>query len=288
MAEPTFIGGAFRSGTTLLRAMLAQHSTIASGLETYWFDLDLTDKQAPQLQDRLGKLCRFFNVDMPRLQDIAAQAASAEQFLDLFMGEVARREGKSRWAEKTPGNVAHMGRILRFWPQARILHIVRDPKDVFASLHQGGKSGGPAGFAEIWCNIVGKARRDAASMGIVGKSYLELRYETLVTAPEQTMRQVLDFIGAAWEPNVAQFAGKQDDFDKVLAVTGKSSTTLEALRLPLNQDKIGAWARIVTPEDIAAVRREVAARGFGEMFAADEAASEKIWNRATGPAAAAQ
>jgi hypothetical protein len=34
MQAPTFIGGIFRSGTTLLRAMLAQHSTIASGLET--------------------------------------------------------------------------------------------------------------------------------------------------------------------------------------------------------------------------------------------------------------
>ena len=38
--SPIFIGGLFKSGTTLLRAMLGQHSAIASGLETQWFKMD--------------------------------------------------------------------------------------------------------------------------------------------------------------------------------------------------------------------------------------------------------
>jgi hypothetical protein len=108
-----------------------------------------------------------------------------------------------------------------------------------------------------------------------------------VTEPERSMRAVLAFIDAPWEPQVAQFAGKQDEFDKVLAVTGKASTTLDRLREPLNQDKLGAWAKLVTPQEIAEVRREVAARGFGEMFAADELASERIWQRTSGTAGAA-
>lgn len=40
---PIFIGGLYKSGTSLLRAMLGQHSNIASGLETFWFDLQLND-----------------------------------------------------------------------------------------------------------------------------------------------------------------------------------------------------------------------------------------------------
>ena len=40
LRAPIFIGGMFKSGTSLLRAMLGQHSAIASGLETYWFDWD--------------------------------------------------------------------------------------------------------------------------------------------------------------------------------------------------------------------------------------------------------
>lgn len=284
IGNPTFIGGAFRSGTTLLRAMLAQHSAIASGLETYWFDCDPQARDTPAFNDRLDKLSHFFEIERATLDSLAAQAGSSAQLLDLFMGEVARRQGKPRWAEKTPGNVAHIGEILAYWPRAFILHIVRDPKDVFASLDSGGKSGGPAGFANLWCSVVAKGRRDAAALGIVGSQYLELRYETLVTAPEATMRQVLDFIGLPWEPQVARFTGKQDEFDKVLAVTGKASTTLDALRQPLNQDKLGAWARLVTPQQIEAVRHEVAARGLAEMFAEDEAASERIWRNAAADA----
>ncbi len=284
--SPTFIGGAFRSGTTLLRAMLAQHSAIASGLETYWFECDPRGRDTPAFRDRMDKLASFFEIDRALLDDFAARSSSPAALLDRFMGEVARRQGKPRWAEKTPGNVAHIKEILAYWPGAHILHIVRDPKDVFASLERGGKSGGPSGFADIWCNVVAKGRRDAAALGIVGSQYLELRYETLVTAPEATMRQVLDFIALPWEPQVARFAGKQDEFDKVLAVTGKASTTLDALRQPLNQDKLGAWARLVTPQQIEAVRHEVAARGFGEMFAEDEAASERIWRNAAAEGAA--
>jgi len=275
MVAPIFIGGAFRSGTTLLRAMLSQHSSIASGLETYWFDCDFDDG-GMALRERTAKLAQFFDLERGAIEAVIAKSSSAEQFLDLFMAEVARRQGKPRWAEKTPGNVAHMARILAYWPQAHVLHIVRDPKDVFASLHSGGKSGGPEGFAKTWCDIVGKARRDAAALGIAGSRYFELRYESLVTAPQRTMRDVVAFVGAPWEATVARFAGKHEDFDKVFAATGKSSTTLERLRLPLNQDKIGAWHKLVTPAELAILRREVAARGFGEMFAADEAAAERI------------
>ena len=50
------------------------------------------------------------------------------------MDELARKEGKPRWAEKTPGNIAHIDRIWKAWPDAQIVHIIRDPRDIFASL----------------------------------------------------------------------------------------------------------------------------------------------------------
>jgi hypothetical protein len=272
---PIFIGGAFRSGTTLLRAMLAQHSKIASGLETYWFECD-PRRRDDAFNERMRKLATFFDLEHDTVDRYAAAARSPAQLLDLFMAEVARRQGKPRWVEKTPGNVAHIEQILDYWPVAKLLHIVRDPKDVFASLHAGGKSGGPDGFAEMWCGIVGKARRDVQALGIDGRNYLELRYEMLVTSPESVMRRALAFVDAAWEPAVARFSGKEDDFDRVFRATGKASTTLDQLRRPLNSDKLGAWSSIVSQQEIDAVRRAVAARGFGEMFASDEAISERI------------
>ncbi|MBT5190889.1 MAG: hypothetical protein HOM07_00975, partial [Rhodospirillaceae bacterium] len=63
--SPIFIGGLMRSGTTLFRAMLSQHSAIASGLETHWFDIDWPNQQArggEPLREYLHRIGDFFEI----------------------------------------------------------------------------------------------------------------------------------------------------------------------------------------------------------------------------------
>jgi hypothetical protein len=274
-ASPIFIGGMMRSGTTLLRAMLGQHSAIASGLETYWFDWDWPNRDRAEVAGRIERLAVFFDMPLPGVRALAAECASAEAFLDHLMMASAAAAGKRRWAEKTPGNVAVMPRILAFWPDARIVHIRRDPKDVYASLRKSGKAGGPEAFAERWCAVVGGAECDKPALGArLDGSYTELLYEALVTAPEAVMRPLLAFLGEPWEAGVARFAGKPDEFDKVLQVTGKRSDVLDRLARPLGDESVGAWRREVPAEEIAALRRAVAQRGHGALFAGIEAAAE--------------
>lgn len=273
--SPIFVGGMMRSGTTLLRAMLGQHSAIASGLETYWFDWDWANRATPAVAERIERLAAFFDMPLAELRALAAGSASAEAFLDGLMATVAAAAGKRRWAEKTPGNVAVMPRILAFWPDARILHIRRDPKDVYASLRKSGKAGGPEAFAERWCATVGVAERDKPTLGPRPDGcYMELLYEELVRAPEPVMRRVMAFLGEPWEAGVARFAGKRDEFDKVLQVTGKRSDVLDRLARPLGDESVGAWRREVPAEEIAALRRAVAQRGHAALFAGIEAAAE--------------
>jgi hypothetical protein len=261
---PIFIGGMLRSGTTLLRAMLGQHSAIASGLETHWFDWDWAGRDTPEMAARLERLAVFFDTDAAAVRSLAADSPSAEGFLDRFMAAYAAAAGKRRWAEKTPGNMAVMPRIRAFWPEARLVHIRRDPRDVYASLRKSGKDGGPQAFAARWCGIVGQAERDKPAPG--ASNYLELQYEDLVTRPEPVMRRLLDFLGESWEPAVARFDGKPEEFGKVLAVTGKRSDVLGRLGRPLAADSIGAWQGAVPPAEIDAVRAAVAQRGFAALF----------------------
>lgn len=72
---------------------------------------------------------------------------------------------------------------------------------------------------------------------------LSIRYEDLIANPEKTMRRVLQFVGEPWQAAVAHFAGRDDEYDKVLRVTGKASTTLERLRKPLTDERVGLWRR---------------------------------------------
>ena len=268
---PIFLGGMMRSGTTLLRAMLGQHPAIASGLETYWFDWDWQGRTAPAMSERLDRLAAFFDMPVTEVRSLAAACSSAEAFLDRLMSSLAAAAGKPRWAEKTPANVAVMPRILAFWPDARIIHIRRDPKDVYASLRKSGKAGTPQSFVERWSAVLAVAERDKAA---AGAHYTETTYEGLVRAPEAVMRDLLDFLSEPWEPAVASFAGKPDEFDKVLHVTGKRSDVLDRLGRPLGDESIGAWRREVPADEIAALRHAAAALGHGELFARIEADAE--------------
>ena len=262
--EPIFIGGLFRSGTSLLRAILGQHPNIAAGLETYWFDIDWDNLSAEKNRERLRRLAVFYSRDLRNIEQMAAQSPNVGAFLTQLFDDYARKQGKGRWAEKTPGNIIHAQRLFQLWPTAKLIHIVRDPRDVLASLRQTKKWDDPDHFADMWCTFfaaAGKAKQ-ARSEG----QFLEIRYERLVNNPETVMRGVIDFIGEPWHPAVGTFEGKADEFDIVLKATGKASTTLDRLRRPIGQDRVGLFPRFVTGTELERVHARVTAAGLGNVY----------------------
>src|SRR6185295_11687317 len=111
---------------------------------------DMGARGTPEFDDHVTRIARLFGANIAAARKQAAACASAEDFLERFMANYAKRLGKPRWAEKTPANVAHVARILRHWPRARILHIVRDPRDIYASLVEAKKDGGADAFVARW------------------------------------------------------------------------------------------------------------------------------------------
>jgi hypothetical protein len=256
----------FKSGTSLLRAMLGQHSAIASGLETYWFDWNWSARESASMKVMYGRLAHFFDMSVAEVTGMAMRSETAEDFLETLMAEVARRQGKPRWAEKTPGNIAHADRIWAAWPDAKIVHIIRDPRDVFASLVEARKWDSPEEFADRWVSTIGRGLRLKGEINPSDKSYLAIRYEDLIAASEQTMRRVIDFIEEPWEAAVAQFTGRPEDFDKVLEATGKASTTLERLKEPLSGERVGIWPQVLTQNQLMEIKRAINARGYGDIY----------------------
>jgi hypothetical protein len=256
----------FKSGTTLLRAMLGQHSAIASGLETYWFDWDWAQRDSAEMRHMLERVAEYFDMDAAAVAGMAKVAPSAEKFLDALMAELTRRQGKQRWAEKTPGNIAHLDRIWKAWPDAQIIHIIRDPRDVFASLVEAKKWDTAQEFADRFAATVGRGDQLLAELRPGANSYFAIRYESLIGAADTTMRRVMDFLREPWEPQVAAFSGRQEDFDKVLEATGKASTTLERLKEPLTGERVGIWPQVLSQAQVTAIQQAVAARGFADLY----------------------
>ena len=253
-AAPIFIGGFFRSGTSLLRAMLGQHSRVASGLETHWFELDPVGRRGrggEPFEETCVRLAGFYGLSEEELCAITGEADSGEAFIERFLGAYAAGLGKPRWLEKTPGNLMHIERIWARWPDARIVHILRDTRDVYVSLRDGGKAGGPADFARRWEAFMQPMLARCEVGRLPGDRFLRIHYEDLVRDPAASMRRVLAFLDEPWEEQVASFSGNDSDYRKVLDATGKSSSTLKQLAKPIHSGRIGVWRRSLNRTELS-------------------------------------
>ncbi len=258
---PIFIGGMFKSGTSLLRAMIGNHTMVASGLETYWFQLDWQHLQANENRDRLRTIGEFYELNTESLQKMTEKCASAEAFLSRLMDYWATKNSKPRWAEKTPGNILHIDRINAFWPDASIVHIIRDPRDIFISLRDAGKWDSIDSFMSRWSAVFGSIERFRQNHLLERADYHEVRYEQLVSNPEEFMHALCQAIGLPFEPRIAVFDGQKGDFEKVKSVTGKESTTLARLAQPMTTERLGIWKSKLSSEEIE--KLAAAANDFG-------------------------
>jgi len=260
--SPIFIGGLFKSGTSLLRAMLGQHSAIATGLETYWFDIDWDAAHDGAFHERIERLRKFYGLEKGITERIIARSESPSRFLSLFLGHYTDSMGKKRWAEKTPGNILHLDKIYSEWPDAKVIHVVRDPRDVFASSKQARKWDRIDKFSGIWSLFLGSSEGFKRKLSLDNKKYLEIRYENLAIFPRETMKMVISFLDESWEESVAEFKGREDDYHKVFELTGKESSTLNRLRQPLSTKRVGIWHEIVSQDEIEKIHNMVEREGL--------------------------
>ena len=227
-----FLVGAPRSGTTLLRLMLDAHPLLAIPPET-GFLVHLIDDAFPNAApspappaalptpDPLASpeppVDRFLRIAVasPTWPDFRLPERDLRAALDaarprdlgacirVFYGLLAAREGKPRWGDKTPNYGLQIPRIRRLVPEARFVHIVRDPRDVVVSVRGEWFRAGddPAAMAADWVRRVEAAR--AAGAG--EEDFLEIRYEDLVRRPEEVLRRVCTHLELPFDPAMLDY-----------------------------------------------------------------------------------
>lgn len=220
----TFIVGLPRSGTTLLATMLNAHSELCVPPETHYFSEPRwawlrarapRDAQAClRFMDRLlnSPAFRAFGFNVEERTQIIGEACAGPighgRILHTVLGTYASRAGKTRWVEKTPRHLEARDRIRAALPEARFLHLVRDPRDVLLSLRRVPWNRRTAGgHYRRW--------RRAARAFDSDPCCLELRYEDLLGRPRRTLATTLDFLGLPWEEAVLQpgAVARQSNFD---------------------------------------------------------------------------
>lgn len=201
---PVFVLGMPRSGTTLVEQILGSHSQIFGAGE-----LSLIPQQIQKLEAwemNLGTGRRY-----PECVDDMTQEES-KRFADKLLTELRTyAPDAQRIVDKLPHNFEHVGLIKLLFPNARILHLKREPRDVAMSnyfIDYGAKFGG-MGFAYdlTWIGeqLVDHQRLMAHWHDVFPGQILEVDYDALVDDVDGWAHRIIDFLGLAWEPGVLAF-----------------------------------------------------------------------------------
>lgn len=215
--EPVFLVGAERSGTTWLQALLAAHRDIYTGPETHYFRAFAPVRSAYLYpRDRPLGLAEYWTYD--EFCD-----AIAEQFWGFVSALPKPYTPPVYFLEKSPAHVRNAPFILDVFPKARFIHLVRDGRDVTASLLRISKTWGTWApdtatvGARWWLSAVECGRSIPAEItrceGDPDRQYLELRYEALKHDPEHATHRLFEWLGL--DPEVRE---SSEGFDSIPSI----------------------------------------------------------------------
>jgi hypothetical protein len=256
---PILVTGADRSGTTLLYALLASHPAISMVRRTNmwrWFDRAYGDLADPRNLDRcLGDMLRYERLlvlrpDVGRIRsEFSHGEPSYGRLFSIFHEHHASRRGRPRWGDKSLHTEYAADRVFAELPDARMIHLVRDPRDRHASVirRYDGRTKGIGAVTGRWLLSERQGRRNAQRYP---DRYLLLRYETLATSPEHTMRAVCDFIDEPFLPEMLGMGDvpDRDDF------SGNSSFESFAPGV-ISTRSIGRYRSVLDEREIALIQR---------------------------------
>lgn len=247
-SPPFFVVGCGRSGTTLVRTMLNKHPLLAVPLETYCI-IDYLEAADSIGVDRIWRL-------FPSEHEINEWNVSVPETANTFDGSIAERIDRfhmealfpaagadTGWGQKTPRFVRFMDSLNVHWPDARFIHVVRDPRAVVSSLIRSEVHRSNAFFAaRRWM-------RDAGAGIDFAERYpdkvLCIHYEALVTEPQQTLKQISNFLGVDYDPAMLQYQdAAQKSYDSDYYKNVHQNLTAEP-----KADRVDGWRQELSAAD---------------------------------------
>jgi protein-tyrosine sulfotransferase len=232
--RPFFIIGSGRSGSTLLRRMLNNHSMLGIPPETYvlgevikryrqnrsleWGDLVDLILSTFAFHPEFDTFDMSLQPLVQELQGAPINNRNLAYILDSFFHYSCEKRDKNcvRWGDKTPSNTFMLERIFSVFPDATFIHILRDGCDVVSSYVEAG----------IYSSYEEAANRWRISVRLVEKFYkrypnagITIKYENLVAEPQRTLTKICSFLEVGYEESMLQNSadidiGKLGDVEK--------------------------------------------------------------------------
>lgn len=251
--KPIFIVGNPRSGTTLLRLILCSHPRIFIPEETGFIPFLLKDAQSElnieQTRAVLRRIGRLNTEWDGMVTDVEGFFASLprhdlQHILEALYQKKIAETGAVRWGDKTPSYVLYLPTIDRIFPNAQIIHLIRDGRDATLSAMQ--KWGfqrwymDPLYLLRNWARHVEMGRKARDKLG--EQRYLEIHYEKLVQLPQPTIEQICDFLREELHPEMLNHT-------KLANSMIKPGGNL-SVKMPISTVSVQRWKREMSTFDL--------------------------------------
>lgn len=215
---PFFIVGCPRSGTTLMSVLLDRNSRLCVPPETAFYDEivpSLTRDDDALLLDTLRSWRRLSELrtdPQSVLRRLGGAAPCSHTVLRAILDLYAENQRKEHCGEKTPQHLRHVPTILREFPDARIVCMLRDGRDVALSLDA--MPWWTPQWLPVWATLPGSKRQRLLRAASTWQQYLKLtlgfaaryshqfrivRYEDLIARPAEVVASTTEFVGATFE-----------------------------------------------------------------------------------------
>jgi len=255
-----FIGGAARSGTSLLQAIFNQHSECVSPPESHLlpnYAYAPTSKITKALYD-FGSLKKILTEDVKvQRLNIAAEEVlanlkpglNAVELFITYMNIFAGSRSKTILVEGTPQNVWFSRRLFEQFPDSYLLHIIRDPRDVLMSTLKTDYSKKFDVSVLSVCQHYNLQYRCGVEIAkqLFGKKYVQVFYEDLITNPEAEIKKICNSLELNFETSMMEFYKS----------SAEVAATEESWKVNLNNnfmnDNFGKWKKGLPEEDIIMV-----------------------------------
>jgi hypothetical protein len=256
-----FIVGAARSGTTLVRSMLGAHPELSIPPESHflgylghrygrrrWRPALVSEVATDVARDAHF---REWGIDpgTTAAKVVAAQPQSLAETLGGFFSAYAETEGKKLWGDKTPHYVFILDQLREMWPDLRVVHVVRDGRDVACShlaLAADGRrwvAPSAAAAAGWWRSAVAHGRAAGEELG---ERYTEVRYEHLVRRPGHAIEQLCDFLELRRDTTVVDYHSRvrQSDLEDFSRTRGPIDPNARDWRRELTENDVVAFESV--------------------------------------------
>jgi hypothetical protein len=258
---PVFVLGCGRSGTKLLyHTLLSAGGFAVYHAESNAFNLlglrfgSLERRENRRdLLDHWLRSMLFYRSGLSHEEiepRILEECRNAGDFLRILMETIARKQGVERWAECTPLHLLYLPVIKKLLPDALIVHIIRDGRDVAVSLDRIGwikpfawdrkrRLLAPAIF---WKWIVSKSRKYGQALG---QDYMEVHYEDVVEKPRETLARIGVFIDHDLDYDRIQQNAQGSMVDPNSSFRGDGQEK--------ESNPVGRWKTVLSADEVAQV-----------------------------------